>query len=693
MADDNSVYRDLFFEESDDNLQELNDSILELEQNPDNMELVNNIFRVAHTLKGMSATMGYDVMTKLTHKMEDIFDLFKSGKLKVTKDHVSLIFKCLDKLSELVDDLRDEKTLSDDQIKVLWDELDEVEKGVDARQSIDEKKSSSKETKKEVAELNGYFEKIEDADLDVIKKAQGEGYNVFTIAIRLDAKSLLKGPRVFLIMEKLDQEGDVIHSEPTTEILEDGDFDTDFKVIYVTKDTFDEVTKNINSNSEIDQVIVEEFDEEKIQKPKVSEEKDDDSKEIVAKPQDQLETRPKDSEKKKPAVKKENHHNNRNQSIRVDLNRLDSFLDLVSELVVYRNQLADAGKRNNADEVRDSMEQVSRLTSELQDLVLKIRMQQVSVVFNRYPRMIRDLANELQKEMELVVIGEETELDKTVVSELSEPMIHLLRNCADHGIEKPEVREKLGKPTKGTITLSAYQEGNKVIITLEDDGKGIDPDVIKESAQRKGINTDGMSDRDLQMLVFHPGFSTAKKITNISGRGVGLDAVQAKISELGGSLEMESKVNVGTRITIKLPLTLSIIQALMIRISDEDFAIPLDVVERVVMIKDDEIIQTRQNEVYRFQGKLIPIVRTNELLNLPKTESKNKFAIIVTIGAQYYGILADSLIGQQEIVIKKIDQILMDLNKYQGATILGNGAIALILDVNAICNEKKVAVK
>lgn len=693
MADDNSVYRDLFFEESDDNLQELNDSILELEQNPDNMELVNNIFRVAHTLKGMSATMGYDVMTKLTHKMEDIFDLFKSGKLKVTKDHVSLIFKCLDKLSELVDDLRDEKTLSDDQIKVLWDELDEVEKGVDARQSIDEKKSSSKETKKEVAELNGYFEKIEDADLDVIKKAQGEGYNVFTIAIRLDAKSLLKGPRVFLIMEKLDQEGDVIHSEPTTEILEDGDFDTDFKVIYVTKDTFDEVTKNINSNSEIDQVIVEEFDEEKIQKPKVSEEKDDDSKEIVAKPQDQLETRPKDSEKKKPAVKKESHHNNRNQSIRVDLNRLDSFLDLVSELVVYRNQLADAGKRNNADEVRDSMEQVSRLTSELQDLVLKIRMQQVSVVFNRYPRMIRDLANELQKEMELVVIGEETELDKTVVSELSEPMIHLLRNCADHGIEKPEVREKLGKPTKGTITLSAYQEGNKVIITLEDDGKGIDPDVIKESAQRKGINTDGMSDRDLQMLVFHPGFSTAKKITNISGRGVGLDAVQAKISELGGSLEMESKVNVGTRITIKLPLTLSIIQALMIRISDEDFAIPLDVVERVVMIKDDEIIQTRQNEVYRFQGKLIPIVRTNELLNLPKTESKNKFAIIVTIGAQYYGILADSLIGQQEIVIKKIDQILMDLNKYQGATILGNGAIALILDVNAICNEKKVAVK
>lgn len=693
MADDNSVYRDLFFEESDDNLQELNDSILELEQNPDNMELVNNIFRVAHTLKGMSATMGYDVMTKLTHKMEDIFDLFKSGKLKVTKDHVSLIFKCLDKLSELVDDLRDEKTLSDDQIKVLWDELDEVEKGVDARQSIDEKKSSSKETKKEVAELNDYFEKIEDADLDVIKKAQGEGYNVFTIAIRLDAKSLLKGPRVFLIMEKLDQEGDVIHSEPTTEILEDGDFDTDFKVIYVTKDTFDEVTKNINSNSEIDQVIVEEFDEEKIQKPKVSEEKDDDSKEIVAKPQDQLETRPKDSEKKKPAVKKESHHNNRNQSIRVDLNRLDSFLDLVSELVVYRNQLADAGKRNNADEVRDSMEQVSRLTSELQDLVLKIRMQQVSVVFNRYPRMIRDLANELQKEMELVVIGEETELDKTVVSELSEPMIHLLRNCADHGIEKPEVREKLGKPTKGTITLSAYQEGNKVIITLEDDGKGIDPDVIKESAQRKGINTDGMSDRDLQMLVFHPGFSTAKKITNISGRGVGLDAVQAKISELGGSLEMESKVNVGTRITIKLPLTLSIIQALMIRISDEDFAIPLDVVERVVMIKDDEIIQTRQNEVYRFQGKLIPIVRTNELLNLPKTESKNKFAIIVTIGAQYYGILADSLIGQQEIVIKKIDQILMDLNKYQGATILGNGAIALILDVNAICNEKKVAVK
>ena len=685
MADDNSVYRDLFFEESDDNLQALNDNILELEQEPDNIDLVNNIFRVAHTLKGMSATMGYDVMTKLTHKMEDIFDLFKSGKLKVTSDHVSLIFKCLDKLQELVDDLRDDKELSEEQITDLWNELDQVEKGVEG------KTPAAQAPKEEQAsdgpkELTTDFEKVEEADLDVIKKAKAEGYNAFAIAVRIDAGSLLKGPRVFLITEKLDQEGDVIHSEPSTDILEAGDFETDFKLIYLTHDSKEQVEENINSNSEIDQVIVADFDPEA--KPAAAEAE---VKEVAKKeaPSPAKEAKPKAAPKK--AAKKDAHHNNRNQSIRVDLTRLDNFLDLVSELVVYRNQLEDAGKRNNADEVRDSMEQVSRLTSELQDLVLKIRMQQVSVVFSRFPRMIRDLANELKKDMELVIIGEETELDKTVVSELSEPMIHLLRNCADHGIEQPEVREKLGKPRKGKITLAAYQEGNKVIITLEDDGKGLDPEAIKASAERKGINTEGMSEREIQMLVFHPGFSTAKKITDISGRGVGLDAVQNKISELGGSLEMESQVNVGTKVTIKLPLTLSIIQALMISISNEDFAVPLDVVERVVMIKEEDILQTQQQEVYRFQDQLIPIVRTNRLLGMPEIESKKKFAIIVKINKQYYGILADGLIGQQEIVIKKIDQMLMNINKYQGATILGNGSIALILDVNAICNAQKVA--
>lgn len=678
--DDNSVYRNLFFEESDDNLQKLNDDVLELESEPENIDLINEIFRAAHTLKGMSATMGYDVMTKLTHKMENLFDFFKSGKLMVTSEYISLIFECLDKLSQLVEDLRNDKELSEDQIGELLEKLINVEKSVDGTATVEAKSTDSKDK-----ELAIVLSNSDDADTDTVKKARAQGYNAFTVAIRIDKESMLKGPRAFLIIEHLEQEGDVIYTEPTADLLENGEFDTDFKLIYLTKGTQDQVEANINSNSEIDTFIVEEFDSSK----SIS----DNEQAETAKPSGTAKKIPKkantEATKKKEDNKASKHQNAaRNQSIRVDLSRLDLFLNLVSELVVYRNQLDDANRRNAATEVKDSLEQVSRLTSELQDLVLKIRMQQVSVVFSRFPRMVRDLARELDKNMELIVEGEETELDKTVVSELSEPLIHLLRNSADHGIENAEIRRKFGKPEKGIIKLSAYQEGNQVNITLEDDGKGLDPQVMKESAESKGIDTTGMTDDELINLIFHPGFSTAKTITNISGRGVGLDAVMAKINDLGGSLEMKTELHVGTKFVIKLPLTLSIIQALMVRVAKESFAIPLDVVERVVMIQEKEIITSMDKEVVEYQEGLIPVVRVDKVLGLKNEENAKQFAIVVKSDKQYFAVLVNELIGQQEIVIKKIDAIIQKINKFQGATIFGNGSIALILDVNAICQGK-----
>lgn len=678
--DDNSVYRNLFFEESDDNLQKLNDDVLELESEPENIDLINEIFRAAHTLKGMSATMGYDVMTKLTHKMENLFDFFKSGKLMVTSEYISLIFECLDKLSQLVEDLRNDKELSEDQIGELLEKLINVEKSVDGTATVEAKSTDSKDK-----ELTIVLSNSDDADTDTVKNARAQGYNAFTVAIRIDKESMLKGPRAFLIIEHLEQEGDVIYTEPTADLLENGEFDTDFKLIYLTKGTQDQVEANINSNSEIDTFIVEEFDSSK----SIS----DNEQAETTKPSGTAKKIPKkantEATKKKEDNKASKHQNAaRNQSIRVDLSRLDLFLNLVSELVVYRNQLDDANRRNAATEVKDSLEQVSRLTSELQDLVLKIRMQQVSVVFSRFPRMVRDLARELDKNMELIVEGEETELDKTVVSELSEPLIHLLRNSADHGIENAEIRRKFGKPEKGIIKLSAYQEGNQVNITLEDDGKGLDPQVMKESAESKGIDTTGMTDDELINLIFHPGFSTAKTITNISGRGVGLDAVMAKINDLGGSLEMKTELHVGTKFVIKLPLTLSIIQALMVRVAKESFAIPLDVVERVVMIQEKEIITSMDKEVVEYQEGLIPVVRVDKVLGLKNEENAKQFAIVVKSDKQYFAVLVNELIGQQEIVIKKIDAIIQKINKFQGATIFGNGSIALILDVNAICQGK-----
>lgn len=522
--DDNSVYRTLFFEETDDHLAQLNDHVLQLENDPKDSALLNDIFRSAHTLKGMAATMGYDVMTQLTHKMENIFELFKTGTLQVTQQSISLIFKCLDRLSELVEDLREERDLQPAQIADLLAELDQTEHsgGISTETEASQKPTA-------VGALTPQLQQIDPSDLYVIEQAAGDGYQAVQIAVRLDPQSMLKGARAFLIMEKLGQAGDVLYTEPDAQTLEEGTFESDFSLLYLTQQTLADVEQNIASNSEIEAFVVAPFDpsaavleeaEELLQPVPTPE------SETPALQQATTETKEKSSA---PA----HHASAQNQSIRVDLNRLDSFLDLVSELVVYRNQLEDVSERENIEAVKDPLEQVSRLTSELQDLVLRIRMQQVNVVFSRFPRMVRDLSNELQKEMELVIFGEETELDKTVVSELSEPLVHLLRNSVDHGIEAPDVREKLGKPRKGTIRLAAYQEGNRVIITLEDDGKGLDPQVIKASAEKKGLATEGLSDEALQQLIFHPGFSTAQEVTNISGRGVGMDAVQSKITQLG----------------------------------------------------------------------------------------------------------------------------------------------------------------
>jgi two-component system chemotaxis sensor kinase CheA len=612
--DDNSVYRTLFFEETDDHLQQLNDHVLELESNPQDTALLNDIFRSAHTLKGMAATMGYEVMTQLTHKMENIFELFKTETLPVTSDSISLIFKCLDRLSELVEDLREDKELQPEQISDLLLELDQVEQ--QSSQQLDQPILETTADQVVDTQLTIGFTHLDSSDLFVIEQATANEHHAFSIAIRLEKDSMLKGPRAFLIMEKLEQSGDILHTEPSVEDLEEGRFDSDFTLIYLTQNDLAEVQRNIASNNEIEEFQVEPFQASSLQ---VEEEPESSPAKAAPKEASMKEA------KKKPAKETTSHHSaSANQSIRVDLSRLDSFLDLVSELVVYRNQLEDVSHRENIEAIKDPLEQVSHLTSELQDLVLRIRMQQVNVVFSRFPRMVRDLSNELEKEMDLVIIGEETELDKTVVSELSEPLVHLLRNSVDHGIEMPEDREALGKPRKGTIRLAAYQEGNQVIITLEDDGKGLDPNMIKASAERKGLSTEGLTDEEIQKLIFHPGFSTADQVTNISGRGVGMDAVQSKITDLGGSIELYSRPSVGTRFTIKLPLTLSIIQALMVRVGTETFAIPLDLVERVVIIQEDEVIQTVSKEVYRFQEELIPIIRTDQLLGIEGNDLQRK---------------------------------------------------------------------
>lgn len=654
--DDTIKYRELFFEETDEYLQTLNDCILELEKNPEEDEVLEEIFRAAHTLKGMAATMGYNTMAKLTHKMESVFELFRQKTIEVNSDIISLIFLCLDKLSEIVEDLRAEQDGEYD-IEDLLNKLDTI---------LNIEDSQEKEIHED-SKLELDWD-ISDTDRMVIESGQEKNYKSYNIAVEIDNNSVLKGARAYLIINKLEQQGDLIKLNPPAEIIEEGEFGNIFKMIYLTKWDLEDIKALILNNAEIEKVLIEEIDDDYIQG------KTEDKKEKL-------------KDNKKDTKSKSNLHH-MNQSIRVDLHRLDSFMNLVSELVIYRTRLEDITNKEEVNEIKEPLEHVARITTELQDLVLKIRMQPVNVVLNRFPRMIRDLSKELEKEIELVIKGEDTELDRTVVSELGEPLVHLIRNAADHGIESPQERIAHGKDEKGEIQLTAHQEGNRVIIIVKDDGKGIDPKVIKQSAEEKGIDTSGMDDKDLVQLIFHQGFSTNKEVTNVSGRGVGMDVVKQKISSLGGSIEVQSKIDMGTTFVIKLPLTLSIIQVLIVNIGEDVFALPLGMIEKVSKYTEDEIIQAHNNEVYDYNGRTIPVIRVNEKLKI-QSNSKNNHIIFIKLGDKYFGLLVDDLVGQQEIAIKKLGKILKNTEEYLGATILGNGEIVLILDVSNLCKREQ----
>ncbi len=386
--------------------------------------------------------------------------------------------------------------------------------------------------------------------------------------------------------------------------------------------------------------------------------------------------------KKTNSVKKDSKK--AHQSVRVDLVRIDNLMNMVSELVIYRTRLEQIVMDHKSPELNETLEQVGRTTSDLQDLVMKIRMLPLDTVFNRFPRMIRDVSIELNKEINFIIEGAETELDRTVIDEIGEPLIHLLRNAADHGVESREDRIAAGKNPVGTVKLVAYQEGTKALIKVIDDGAGINVERVKAKAEEKGINTEGLSDNDIKNLIFAQGFSTNEVVTDISGRGVGMDVVKTKISSLGGTVDVFSKEGEGSTFVIKLPLTLQIIQALLVKIGEETLAISLGFIDRVIDYKEENIKTSNGREVIIYRENVIPLVRLNETLDIEAGETEKKFVIIVNVGDKTIGLLVDSLLGQQEIVIKPLGETLKGLDQYIGATILGNGLVTLILDVGAL---------
>jgi len=676
---DTSQYMSMFLEESLDNLQTLNESLLDLEQNPQDTEKVNEIFRVAHTIKGMAATMGFTDLAELTHKMEDVLAEFRAGELSVTQDVVTVLFDCLDTLEKMVDNVQEgseEKVDIDEIIK----SLENIKNRTNSSTNVQPKEAEIKNIEVSAnsrLELNQY-------DVSVIKQAKEKGYNSIELDIKLSENTLLKSARAFLIVKDLEDHGEILKSDPSTEEIENEDFDLDLKFILITRNSVDEILTVVNGISEVAKVVGNLLEFEAVEQS-----------ETAIKPEiEENDNKPKEIEKVKneenkpvPVVKKttpKKEVKKAHQSVRVDLERIDNLMNMVSELVIYRTRLEQIVISQKSPELNETLEQVGRTTSDLQDLVMKIRMLPLDTVFNRFPRMIRDISVELNKEINFVIEGAETELDRTVIDEIGEPLIHLLRNAADHGIESKEERIAKGKSPVGTVKLVAYQEGTKALIKVIDDGSGINVQRVKAKAEERGINTEGLSEQDIKNLIFAQGFSTNEVVTDISGRGVGMDVVKTKISALGGTVDLVSEEGKGSSFVIKLPLTLQIIQALLVKVGEETLAISLGFIDRVIDYREENIKKSNGKEVIVYRGDVIPLIRLNESLDIESSETDKKFVIIVNVGDKTIGLLVDSLLGQQEIVIKPLGKTLKNLDQYIGATILGNGLVTLILDVGAL---------
>ncbi|MBU4385776.1 MAG: chemotaxis protein CheA [Actinobacteria bacterium] len=708
MEMDISQYKDLFITEAHDHLDSLNKFLLRLESDPENLDVVTEIFRSAHTLKGMSATMGYDQLTELAHEMENLLEHLRSGDCPVTTDVVDTLFACFDTLGSIIEAIAEDRPEQID-FSALVSEIRAIIEGLASTRETEvtggdkppadrrepapaREEEPAREPEEEVAdseeeplEAERAVEeetlpekpapareeagaKLELSEEDRLKYREVPDMSILRLTVELDSDCLLKSVRVFMVFKKLAQFGEVLASLPSVEALEDEKFGRSFQVALATRESREKAEKALLAIAEIVSVTVEVLMEPgRGPKPEGKAAK---------------EVRPDDRTRMTIAKK--------TQSVRVNIARLDVLMNLVGELVINRTRLTEIASGFEITELREALDQTARLTAELQDEVMKTRMVPVEHVFNRFPRMVRDLAKSQGKDVKFVVEGKEIELDRTILDEISDPLIHMLRNAVDHGIDTPGERQQEGKPAQGTVRLSAYRDRNYVAIEVDDDGKGMDPEKTFDRALHKGLigedERSQLAPDDILRIISMPGFSTSDDVSGVSGRGVGMDAVKSKAESLGGFVIIDTTPGVGTRITLKLPLTLAIVQALMVEVSGETYAIPLGTVRETHVFEAEDIKTVRNNEAIFLRDETIPLLRLDRLLECGKVlNGSEPFPVVVTeIGPRLIALGVHSLIGQQEIVISTLDKFLKRVDGFAGATILGNGRVALILDIPSL---------
>ncbi|MCQ2866673.1 chemotaxis histidine kinase/response regulator CheAY2 [Helicobacter pylori] len=659
MDDLQEIMEDFLIEAFEMN-EQLDQDLVELEHNPEDLDLLNRIFRVAHTIKGSSSFLNLNILTHLTHNMEDVLNRARKGEIKITPDIMDVVLRSIDLMKTLLVTIRD---TGSDTNNGKESEIEEVVKKLQAitSQNLEGAKETSgaKEAPKEEAKKENKEE---------VKENQTETKAPTTENLTSD--------------NPLADEPDLDYANMSAEEVEA------------------EIERLLNKRQEADKERRAQKKQEDQAKPKqeVTPTKETPKTETPKAPKAETKAKAKadTEENKAPSIGVE-------QTVRVDVRRLDHLMNLIGELVLGKNRLiriySDVEERYDGEKFLEELNQVvssiSAVTTDLQLAVMKTRMQPVGKVFNKFPRMVRDLSRELGKSIELIIEGEETELDKSIVEEIGDPLIHIIRNSCDHGIEPLEERRRLNKPETGKVQLSAYNEGNHIVIKISDDGKGLDPVMLKEKAIEKGViserDAEGMSDREAFNLIFKPGFSTAKVVSNVSGRGVGMDVVKTNIEKLNGIIEIDSEVGVGTTQKLKIPLTLAIIQALLVGVQEEYYAIPLSSVLETVRISQDEIYTVDGKSVLRLRDEVLSLVRLSDIFKVDAILESNSDVYVVIIGLadQKIGVIVDYLIGQEEVVIKSLGYYLKNTRGIAGATVRGDGKITLIVDVGAMMEMAK----
>lgn len=732
---DVSQYLEIFIDETKEHLQSLNTQILDLEQDSENADTINEIFRAAHSLKGMAGTMGYKRMQNLTHDMENVFSEVRNGNIKVKANMIDILFQCLDALEEYLDNIQTTADEGTNDNEPLIKALNRILDGDDSGAA--EEAPAEEPVVRDVRSVPGEGAKwttvvLGDSERTVIQKAMEQGKKVYGLTVYVQESCILKAARAFLVFKAMESLGEIIVSSPSAQDIEDEQFENDFSIFVLSDRTLEDVIAAAESVSEIERAVGGLLDlsqaptgravgteEPEREEPAAKADMEKDvpvsapvnlsaaksertvSVDPVEKAAEKLEetttvqeTQPASAASSKHEKKAASNKPVVNRTVRVDIEKLDSLMNLVSELIIAKNSLvsisATSSDASASSAFNEQIEYLESVTTNLHESVMKVRMVPIESVVQKFPRMIRDLQKKLNKKMELYMSGEETELDRTVVDEIGDPLMHLLRNAADHGLESAELRKERGKSATGSIHLDAYQDGNNVIIEVSDDGGGINVAGVKEKAINRGVITpeqaENMSDKDIVNLLFLPSFSTAEKVTDVSGRGVGLDVVKSKIEALSGEVDVKTKFGEGSTWTIRLPLTLAIIQALMVVVGDEKYAISLGSIETIENITGHDIKYVQAKEVINLRGSVIPLIRLDDMLDIRKERGNddNLVVVIVRKGDKQAGLVVDELIGQQEIVIKSLGKYINKCKFISGATILGDGEVALILDANAM---------